>query len=99
MFLNACRTDGQVPLYTTVEGWAASFLRACTGAFIGSPWEVADTSASTYVQQFYQATLAGRTLGESARQTRDNPVDATWLAYTLYVDPTAGVSTAPAAGA
>ena len=102
MFLNACRTDGQAPLYTTVEGWAASFLRAGAGAFIGSLWEVTDTSASTYAQQFYQAALAGHTLGESARQARDairdNPADPTWLAYTLYADPTATVSTAPAAG-
>ena len=63
VFLNACRTDGQAPLYTTVEGWAASFLRAGAGAFIGSLWEVTDTSASTYAQQFYQAALAGHTLG------------------------------------
>ena len=97
MFLNACRTDGQAPLYTTVEGWAASFLRAGAGAFIGSLWEVVDTSASTYAQQFYQAALAGHTLGESARQARDairdNPGDPTWLAYTLYGDPAATVST------
>jgi CHAT domain/Lecithin:cholesterol acyltransferase len=102
VFLNACRTDGQAPLYTTVEGWAASFLRAGAGAFIGSLWEVTDTSASTYAQQFYQAALAGRTLGESARQARDairdNPGDPTWLAYTLYGDPAATVSTASAAG-
>ena len=63
MFLNACRTDGQAPLYTTVEGWAASFLRAGAGAFIGSLWEVVDTSASTYAQEFYRAALAGHTLG------------------------------------
>ena len=29
---------------------------------------------------------------------RDNPADPTWLAYTLYADPTATISTAPAAG-
>ena len=96
VFLNACRTDGQAPLYTTVEGWAASFLRAGAGAFIGSLWEVADTSASTYAQEFYRAALSGRTLGESARQARDairdNPGDPTWLAYTLYGDPAAIVS-------
>ena len=99
VFLNACRTDGQAPLYTTVEGWAASFLRAGAAAFIGSLWEVVDTSASTYAQQFYQAALAGRTLGESARQARDairdNAGDPTWLAYTLYADPAATVITAP----
>jgi hypothetical protein len=97
VFLNACRTDGQAALYTTVEGWAASFLRAGVGAFIGSLWEVVDTSAATYAQHFYQAALAGATLGESARQARDairdNPADPTWLAYTLYADPTATIST------
>ena len=102
VFLNACRTDGQAPLYTTIEGWAASFLRAGAGAFIGSLWEVVDTSASTYAQEFYRAALAGRTLGESARQARDavrdNPADPTWLAYTLYGDPAATVNTAPDAG-
>ena len=102
VFLNACRTDGQAPLYTTVEGWAAPFLRAGAGAFIGSLWEVVDTSASAYAQEFYRAALAGRTLGESARQARDairgNPGDPTWLAYTLYGDPAATITTAPEAG-
>jgi CHAT domain len=99
VFLNACRTDGQAPLYTTIEGWAASFLRAGVGAFIGSLWEVVDTSASTYAQEFYWAAFGGHTLGESARQARDairdNPGDPTWLAYTLYGDPAATVSTQP----
>ncbi len=96
VFLNACRTDGQAPLYTTVEGWASSFLATGAGAFIGSLWEVADTSASTYAQEFYRAALGGHTLGESARQARDairdNPADPTWLAYTLYGDPAATMS-------
>ncbi len=71
VFLNACRTDGQAPPYTTVEGWAASFLQAGAGAFIGSLWEVTDTSASAYAQQFYQAALSGHTLGQAARLARD----------------------------
>jgi hypothetical protein len=102
VFRNACRTDGQAPLYTTIEGWAASFLRTGAGAFIGSLWEVTDTSASTYAQQFYQAALNGHTLGQAARQARDairdNPGDPTWLAYTLYADPAATVNAAPGAG-
>ena len=97
VFLNACRTDGQAPLYTTVEGWASSFLRAGAGAFIGSLWEVSDISASMYAQAFYQAALGGHTLGESARRAReairDNPGDPTWLAYALYGDPAATIST------
>ena len=27
VFMNACRTDGQAPLYTTIDGWALSFLQ------------------------------------------------------------------------
>ena len=89
--------------HTTVAGWAASFLRAGPGAFIGSLWEVVDTSGSTYAQEFYRAALAGRTLGEAARQgrdaIRDNPGDPTWLAYTLYGDPSAIVRTTNPRGA
>ncbi len=95
VFMNACRTDGQTPLYTTVEGWASSFLRAGAGAFVGSLWEVVDKSASTYAQEFYRAALSGDTLGEAARKARaairEEPGDPTWLAYTLYGDPAATV--------
>ena len=101
-FLNVYRTDGHAPLYARVEGWAASFLKAGAGAFIGSLWEVVDTSASTYAQELYRAALGDPTLGQSARQAgdaiRDNPGDPTWLAYTLYGDPAATVSAAPGAG-
>jgi hypothetical protein len=59
---------------------------------------VTDISASTYARRFYQAALAGHTLGRAARQAcdavRDNPADPTWLAYAIYADPTATVSTA-----
>ena len=95
VFMNACRTDGQAPLYTTIDGWALSFLRAGAGAFVGSLWEVVDSSASTYAQEFYRAALSGDTLGEAARKAREairtEPGDPTWLAYTLYGDPAATV--------
>jgi CHAT domain-containing protein len=60
--LNACQTDERAPVFTTVEGWAASFLRAGGDAFIGSLWDVANVSARTYAQEFYRAAL-GATLG------------------------------------
>ena len=95
VFMNACRTDGQAPLYTTIDGWALSFLRAGAGAFVGSLWEVVDSSASTYAQEFYRAALGGDTLGEAARKAREairqEPGDPTWLAYILYGDPAATV--------
>jgi pimeloyl-ACP methyl ester carboxylesterase len=95
VFMNACRTDGQAPMYTTVEGWASSFLRAGAGAFVGSLWEVVDSSASTYAQEFYRAALSGDTLGEAGRKARatirEEPGDPTWLAYTLYGDAAATI--------
>jgi CHAT domain-containing protein len=95
VFMNACRTDGQAPLYTTIDGWALSFLRAGAGAFVGSLWEVVDSSAATYAQEFYRAALSGDTLGVAARKAREairqEPGDPTWLAYTLYGDPAATV--------
>jgi pimeloyl-ACP methyl ester carboxylesterase len=93
VFMNACRTDGQAPLYTRLDGWAPSFLTAGAGAFVGSLWEVVDSSAAVYAQEFYQAALGGDTLGDAARKARDaireEPGDPTWLAYTLYGDPAA----------
>jgi hypothetical protein len=93
VFMNACRTDGQAPLYTRLDGWALSFLEAGAGAFVGSLWEVVDSSASLYAQEFYRAALSGETLGEAARKARaairEEPSDPTWLAYTLYGDPAA----------
>jgi hypothetical protein len=95
VFMNACRTDGQAPVYTTMEGWASSFVRAGAGAFLGSLWEVVDSSASTYAHEFYRAALSGDTLGEASRKARaairEEPGDPTWLAYTLYGDPDATI--------
>ena len=90
-------------LWAPTAGMATRALitlgRSVAGAFIGSLWEVVDTSASTYAQEFYRAALVGHTLGESARQARDairdNPGDPTWLAYTLYGDPAATTSCQP----
>jgi CHAT domain-containing protein len=93
VFMNACRTDGQAPLYTRLDGWAIRFLAAGAGAFIGTLWEVTDKSASVYAQEFYRTLMSGATLGDAARNgresIRDRPGDPTWLAYSLYGDPAA----------
>jgi hypothetical protein len=62
-------------------------------------WEMKVSSASTYAQEFYRAALRGKTLGQPARETcdaiRDVLGDRTWLAYTLYGNRAATVSTGP----
>ena len=40
VFINACRSLGQVPSYNKLDGWAEKFMRAGAGAFIGSLWRL-----------------------------------------------------------
>ena len=97
IFMNACRTDGKAGLFTQLYGWAEKFLSAGSGAFIGSSWEVVDSSARRFAEGFYDQFASGVTLGDALLQARnaihDVTGDPTWLAYTLYGDPKATVTT------
>ncbi|WP_176133151.1 CHAT domain-containing protein [Hymenobacter sp. CRA2] len=91
VFMNACTTAGQQPLFTEMGGWADTFLRRGAAAFVGSLWEVRDKSAAQFAEAFYQALADGKNLGEAMRQARQalRPGDPTYLAYTLYGNPSA----------
>jgi hypothetical protein len=94
VFINACRTAGAIPEYTRLMGWAEQFMAAGAGAFVGTLWAVRSDSALTFAEAFYDALLAGQTLGQAGRTARlttaANVSDPTWLAYTVYGDPAAG---------
>jgi len=94
--MNACRSDGIAANYTWLAGWAKSFLTAGAGAFIGSLWEVRDSSASLFAEEFYRVLVSGAPLGDAMKQARtaiqNEPGDPTWLAYTLYGNPAAILS-------
>ncbi len=81
------------PSYTELSGWARAFVNAGAGAFVGSLWEVRDGSATQFAQHFYQSLLGGSTLGDAMTAARKaiqtDDADPTWLAYTLYGNPTA----------
>jgi hypothetical protein len=94
VFMNACTSSGTTPLYTELASWADRFLRAGSGAFIGTLWEVRDKSARTFSEALYGELAAGNTLGAAMRAGRSaihasNAGDPTWLAYTLYGNPLA----------
>lgn len=95
VFVNACRSDGVAPQYTRLAGWATRFLNAGAGAFIGTLWDVRDTSACAFAKQFYETlnTVPNATLGDAMAAARaaikDEAGDPTWLAYTLYGDSSA----------
>jgi hypothetical protein len=93
VFMNACRTDAQGPLFTSTSGWAPRFLGAGAGAFIGSLWEVRDVSARRFAEAFYTAASKGGDLRGAVQAGRTaiarEAGDPTWLAYAVYGDPNA----------
>ena len=98
VFINACRSAGQVPSYNKLDSWAEKFLRAGAAAFIGSLWEVSDGTAREFAQDLYRRLLDGDSLGKATMAARhavaDEPGDPTWLAYAVYGDPRARVDLA-----
>ena len=96
IFVNACRSAGVSAEYTQMMGWASQFMAAGAGAFLGTLWPVRSSRASMFAEAFYAALVAGADLGRAslaARQATKDDSDPTWLAYTVYGDPTAlGVS-------
>ncbi|HRA67656.1 MAG TPA: CHAT domain-containing protein, partial [Caldilinea sp.] len=95
VFLNAC--DGGRANFglTGLGGWAEKlFKEANAAAFVGALWEVHDELAVEFSKHFYNRLAEGDALGEAMRAARAHlrdldPVNPTWLAYTLYGDPNA----------
>lgn len=99
VFINACRSSGEVFEYTRPTGWAKGFMAAGAGAFIGTLWTVRSSTAREFAEAFYTSLVSdGTPLGEAARQARlavrRDSEDPTWLAYTVYGDPAATVTPA-----
>jgi hypothetical protein len=92
VFMNACRTAAELPLYTSLSGWADKFIEAGAGAFVGTLWAIGDKPARAFAEQFYTALLAGTTVGSAAKAGRDAiriDGDPTRLAYAVFADPLA----------
>jgi hypothetical protein len=96
VFLNACRTAGEIPGLMEMMGWARQFMGAGAGAFIGSLWAVRSGSAKAFADTFYQAlAVDGQPLGTASLRARqaiaEDGGDPTWLAYTIYGNPAATI--------
>ena len=61
------------------------------GAFVGTLWAVRTESSARFATAFYRSLVDGATLGTAALAARteqqEDPLDPTWLAYTVYGDP------------
>lgn len=94
VFLNACQIGRNAMSLTDIGGWAAQFLHAGAGAFIGAYWSIYDQAAKDFAQAFYSKLLSGMEIGRAVKEARlvIKPLgDPTWLAYTVYADPLAKV--------
>ncbi|QKV74885.1 CHAT domain-containing protein [Amycolatopsis sp. Hca4] len=96
VFVNACRSAGEVATLTGTSGWATRFMRSGAAAFVGSSWAVRSESAMKFAEAFYEALLAGKqSLGEASMTARTAVIadgsDPTWLSYTIYGNPAAAV--------
>jgi hypothetical protein len=94
VFFNACRTAGEIPGLMQMMGWAKQFMGAGAGAFVGSLWAVRSSSARAFTDAFYHALITDRApLGVASLQARqtiaDDDGDPSWLAYTVYGNPSA----------
>ena len=88
-------TSGRSELsLSDIGGWAAQFLRAGAGAFLGSYWSIYDQGAYQFAQSFYDSLLSGKTVAQSAWAAREVVKangDPTFLAYTVFAEPSAQI--------
>jgi hypothetical protein len=97
VFLNACYSADTGFALTQLGGWAQCFFDAGASAFVGSLWEINDTLAAQFAQEFYNRLwgLGGfkaMPLGQAFYEARlcikqVDEANPTWLAYVLYGDP------------
>jgi hypothetical protein len=98
IFLNACRSAGEVHGLSDLSGWASQFLRAGAGAFIGTLWAVRSGTAREFAQEFYRLLNGpepqplGSAVLAARRSVAEESGDPTWLAYTVYGNPFATVA-------
>lgn len=100
VFFNGCRTAGEIPGFTQMNGWAQEFMGAGAAAFIGSLWAVRSSSAMVFAQEFYRALVRDRQpLGVASQHARQviaaDEGDPTWLAYAVYGNPSATIEDSP----
>jgi hypothetical protein len=96
VFFNACRTAAEIPGLMQMTGWAEAFMGAGAGAFLGSLWPVRSSSARAFADAFYGALVTrGAPLGAASLHARraiaEDDGDPTWLAYTVYGNPSATI--------
>jgi CHAT domain len=96
VFVNACQAAGLALSYNKLDGWATKFMAAGAAAFIGTLWAVTDETSTPFAAKVYSELSGGTPLGQAVLAARkavsEAPADPTWLAYTVYGDPRATIT-------
>jgi CHAT domain/Ternary complex associated domain 7 len=96
VFLNACQVGRTSMSLTDIGGLAKKFVDARAAAFIGAYWSIYDEAAFEFSREVYRRLFAGTPIGRAVQEARlaikplGNP---TWLAYTVFADPFATITT------
>jgi hypothetical protein len=96
VFLNACQVGRSGMSLTDIGGWARQFLNAGAAGFVGAYWSVYDRPAFDFAKALYGRLLTGMPIGQAAKEARvaiKSTGDPTWLAYTVFADPWAALTT------
>lgn len=102
VFLNACEVGRQTASLVDTGGFPVSFLQLQAGSVVAPLWSVADETAFTVAQDFYDTVLGDRTarVGEVMARLRRRAYEAaefddTFAAYAFYGDPLARIVIGP----
>lgn len=90
VFINACASAASTVQWLGSTSWAARFLKAGAGVFIGSNWEVRDETALKFAEEFYEQARLKQPLGlafQRARHKCAGPGDPTRFAYSFFGHP------------
>ncbi len=96
VFINACASAAPTVQWLGGTSWAARFLKAGAGAFIGSNWEVRDETALIFAKEFYEQARLNQPLGAAFQRARTKcggPGDPTRFAYSFFGHPDAVLQT------
>jgi CHAT domain-containing protein/TolB-like protein len=100
IFSNACKS-GQTEQWKIDEnynekiyGLANAFLLSGVQHYVGTFWEILDTSSSQFALDFYKSMFKGASIGEALHLARHSMIKTygknsiLWASYLLYGDPT-----------
>ncbi|ACN13771.1 conserved hypothetical protein [Desulforapulum autotrophicum HRM2] len=94
--LNACQAGRAGYKMTSIGGFSRAFLKQGAGMLVATLWSVGDLPASKFTEMLYKRLLKNDNLGKAATAARlaaKQEGEATWLAYTVYGNPYATLST------